>query len=211
MKEIVNFLFIIDVSGSMYGQKIAAVNASLAECIFELKRIEYSEKYDIRVSVATFAENMQLCRGNENPDHIIIPNIEVKLQADGLYLTTSFSCLYRELKYLFDSKKITDGKQGMNTFIILFSDAKPVDREDYEAAYQAIQSCMEFRNAAKYVGYAEDGSDRFNRETVRFVDYKAERIVNVSEISDEISRLQRTLFSGFNDRNDNGNYDWMFV
>lgn len=49
MKETVNFLFVIDVSGSMYGQKIASVNASLAECIAELKQIVYSGRYDIKV------------------------------------------------------------------------------------------------------------------------------------------------------------------
>lgn len=42
MKETVNFLFVIDVSGSMYGQKIASVNASLTECLAELKQIGYS-------------------------------------------------------------------------------------------------------------------------------------------------------------------------
>ena len=60
MKETVNFLFVIDVSGSMYGQKIASVNASLTECLAELKQIGYSGRYDIKVSMVTFAEKMQL-------------------------------------------------------------------------------------------------------------------------------------------------------
>ena len=45
MKETVNFLFVIDVSGSMYGQKIASVNASLTECLAELKQIGFSGRY----------------------------------------------------------------------------------------------------------------------------------------------------------------------
>ena len=163
MKEIVNFLFVIDVSGSMYGQKIASVNASLTECLAELKQIGYSERYDIRVSMLTFAEKMQLHKINEKPDNISVAHIKVVPQADGLYLITSFGCLYKGLKYLFDNKKISDGNQGKNTFIFLFSDAKPIDEKEYNAAYEAIQNCTGFKNATKYVGYVEDDSDKFNR------------------------------------------------
>lgn len=56
MKDVVKFLFIIDVSGSMYGQKIAAVNAALTECLAELRQIGCLNDYDIQVSIATFAE-----------------------------------------------------------------------------------------------------------------------------------------------------------
>ncbi len=211
MKETVNFLFVIDVSGSMYGQKIASVNASLTECIAELKQIGYAERYDFKVSMLTFAEKMQLYKVNEKPDNMGAPHIKVEPQADGLYLITSFECLYKGLKYLFDNKTISDGKQGKNTFIFLFTDAKPVDQKEYNAAYEAIQNCTEFKNAAKYVGYAEDNSDKFNRETVKFVDYKADHIVRVSEMSGEISKLQITFFSDFASQSDNAKYDQIFV
>lgn len=211
MKEIVNFLFVIDVSGSMHGQKIASVNASLTECIAELKQIVYSGRYDIKVSMVTFAEKMQLYKVNEPPDNIGASNIKVELQEDGLYLITSFGCLYKGLKYLFDSKKISDGKQGKDTFIFLFSDAKPVDKKEYNVAYEAIQNCTEFKNATKYVGYVEDDTDKFNRETVKFVDYKADHIVRASEMSGEISKLQLTFFSDFTSQRDNVKYDQIFV
>lgn len=211
MKETVNFLFVIDVSGSMYGQKIASVNASLAECMTELKQIGYSDRYVFKVSILTFAEKMKLHKVNEKPDNIGAPHIKVEPQADGLYLITSFGCLYKGLKYLFDNKKISDGKQGKNTFIFLFTDAKPVDQNEYNAAYEAIQNCTGFKNAVKYVGYVEDDSDKFNRETVKFVDYKADHIVRVSEISGEFSKLQMTFFSDFTSQSDNAKYDQIFV
>lgn len=211
MKETVNFLFVIDVSGSMYGQKIASVNASLTECLAELKQIGYSGRYDIKVSMVTFAEKMQLHKINEKPDNIGAPHIKVEPQADGLYLITSFGCLYKGLKYLFDNKKISDSNQGKNTFIFLFSDAKPVDEKEYNAAYEAIQSCTGFKNATKYVGFVEDDSDKFNRETVKFVDYKADHIVRASEMSGEISKLQMTFFSDFTSPSDNAKYDQIFV
>lgn len=211
MKETVNFLFVIDVSGSMYGQKIASVNASLTECMAELKQIGYSDRYDFKVSMMTFAEKMQLHKVNEKPDNIGAPHIKVEPQADGLYLITSFGCLYKGLKILFDNKKISDGKQGKNTFIFLFTDAKPVDQKEYNAAYEAIQNCTGFKNAIKYVGYVEDDSDKFNRETVKFVDYKADHIVRASEMSGKISKLQMTFFSDFTSQSENAKYDQIFV
>jgi len=211
MKEIINFLFVVDVSGSMYGQKIASVNASLTECMAELKQIEYSSKCDLRISIVTFAEKMQIHKVNEKPENISSPHLKVEPQADGLYLITSFGCLYKGLKYLFDNKKISDGKQGKNTFVFLFSDAKPVDEKAYNDAYEAIQNCIEFKNATKYVGYVEDGSDKFNRETVKFVDYKADHIVRSSEVSGEIGKLQMTFFSDITSQSDNAKYDQIFV
>lgn len=211
MKEIVNFLFVIDVSGSMYGQKIASVNASLSECIAELKQMAYAGEYDIKVSVVKFAEKMQFDKINEKPENIGAPHIKVEPQADGLYFITSFDCLYKGIKNLFDTKKISDGKQGKNTFIFLFSDAKPVDEKAYHVAYEAIQNCTEFKNATKYVGYTEEDSDKFNRETVKFVDYKADRIVRASEISREISKLQMTYFSDLASQSDNAKYDQIFI
>lgn len=211
MRETVNFLFVIDVSGSMHGQKIASVNASLTECLAELKQMEFSGKYDIKVSMVTFAEKMQLHKINEKPENIGAPHIKVEPQADGFYLVTSFTCLYKGLKHLFENRKITDGKQGKNSFVFLFSDAKPVDGQDYTEAFEAIQHCSEFKNATKYVGFVEEESDIFNKDTVKFVDYKADHIVRASEMSEEIRKLQMTFFSDFSNQSDNAKYDQIFV
>ena len=210
MKETINFLFVIDISGSMYGKKIESVNASLAESMAELKQIGHLEKHDIKISVVTFAEKMQFYKINEKPEDIAVLHVKVEPQADGLYLTTLFSCLYEGLKDLFDNGKILDEKQGKNTFIFLFSDAKPVDEKKYNAAYETIQNCTEFKNARKYVAYAEDNSDKFNRDTIKFVGYEAEHIVNVSEVPGEIGKLQMTFFYDFASQSDNEKYDQIF-
>ena len=118
--------------------------------------------------------------------------------------------MYKGLKYLFDSKTIFDGQQGKNTFIFLFSDARAVDEKAYNAAYEAIQNCIEFKNAIKYFGYVEVDCGKFNRETVRFVDCKADRIVSVSEVPREISKLQMTFFANFTSMRDNTKYDQIF-
>ena len=93
MSEIINFLFVVDVSGSMYGQKIASVSASLTECLAELKQLEFSGDYDIKVSLVTFAEKMQIRELNEKTDNISTSQITVETKSNGFILLTSFHCL----------------------------------------------------------------------------------------------------------------------
>lgn len=202
MSEIINFLFVVDVSGSMYGQKIASVSASLTECLAELKQLEFSGDYDIKVSLVTFAEKMQIRELNEKPDNISTSQITVEPKSNGFFSLTSFTCLYRGLHHLLE-KKITDGKQGKNTFIILFSDAKPVDRKGYLKYVKEAESCPEFNNAARYVGFSEEESDKYSEETVRFVNCRADRIVSASEIPGEIVKLQMMFFSEYNGQDEN--------
>lgn len=211
MSETVNILFIIDVSGSMYGQKIASVNASLTECMAELKQIVHVGGHNVKISLITFAEKMRVLKNNENLDSVSIPHINVEAQGDGFYPVTSFGCLYNGLKLIFENSSMWDGKDGKNTFVFLFSDAKPVDEKAYNAAYEDIQNNTSFRNSVKYFGYVEDGSDKFNRETVRFVENKADHIVRASEMSGEISKLQMTFFADFTSQSDKAKYDQIFV
>lgn len=100
MSDIINFLFVVDVSGSMYGQKIASVSASLTECLAELKQMEFSGDYDIKVSLVTFAEKMQIRVLNEKPDRISGSQIAVEPKTNGFYSLTSYTCLYRGLHQL---------------------------------------------------------------------------------------------------------------
>ena len=207
----VNFLFVVDVSGSMYGQRIASVNAALAECMAELRQIAASGNYAIKASVVTFAEKMQVYKMNEYPGEMDLPQLKVEPQEDGFYLLTSYSCLYKGLMYLFQKEKIQDGNQGKNTFIFLFSDAKPVDSKKYADSYREIQQCVPFKNAEKYVAYADEESDEYNKNTVMFVDYKAEHIKRISGIAGEIGKLQMTFFSDISGYGSEMEYDQLFV
>ena len=209
MYKTVSFLFVIDVSGSMYGQKIAAVNAALMECLTELKQICSAGEFDIKVSIITFAETLQVLVINERPGNVGAPHINVEPQQDGFYPVTYYDCLYSGLRQLFESGRIVDEKQGENTFIFLFSDAKPVDERDYGSAFDKIQGVPGFKNAVRYFGFAEEGTDKYNRNSVRFVDYKADRIIRVPEMPGEINKLQMTFFSDFFSSNDK--YDQIFV
>ena len=100
MGEKFNFLFVVDVSGSMYGQKIASVNAALTECLAAIKQIGFSGQYDINVSIATFAEKLHLQKVNQKPESIEALNIKVEPLEDGFYLVTSFASLYISLYHI---------------------------------------------------------------------------------------------------------------
>lgn len=210
-KETIQFLFVADVSGSMYGKKIASVNAAITECLAELRQMDHSDDYDIKVSIITFSEKMQLHKLCEKIGNVGTPHLKVEPQEDGFYRVTSFSHLYSSLSYLFERQVINDSSQGKNTFIFLFSDAKPVDAEESEKILEQIQTNTYYKNAAKYVAYVDEESDKYNKNTIRFVDYQAERIVRVADMPNEIGKLQMTLFSDFSSQSDNAKYDQIFI
>ena len=218
MSEILNFLIVADVSGSMYGQKIAAVNASLSECIAELKEINSNDQYDIKVTVASFADTMEIHKLNAALDDIGAISMKVEPHTNGFYRITSYNCLYSGLQNIISNNLMPDGKNGKNTYIFLYTDAMPIDAKDYDAAYESILKNDTYKNAVKYVGYVvEDGSymddksDMFNKETVRFVDHQAANIVNVSDLSTEINKLQMTLLCSATSADDQAKYDQIFV
>ena len=191
MSEVIHFLFVIDVSGSMFGQKIASVNGVLAECLAELKRVYNSET---KVSLVTFSDTMKEIIINQSLENTNIIRVEVKPNADGFFPVTSFSSLVKSIKSLFENETISDGKQGSKTFIFLFSDVKPIEKKRYNEELTKIQKNLEFKNATKYVGYAEEGSVKYTEDAVRFVDYKADHIVPISEMLTVIKKLETILY-----------------
>ena len=196
MTKKVEFVFLADVSGSMYGTKIASVNAVLNECIAELKQIgQNMSGYDIEVSVFGFAESMKTYSMCEKIASVESPVLKVEKHADGFYMLTSFTCLYEGITKLFKEKYIDDGEDGINTFVILITDGKAVDSDEYEFAYDQAKACSAFRKAAKYVGFADESADKYNQETVKFVEYQANRICSLIDLPMEINNLQMTYFT----------------
>lgn len=154
---------------------------------------------------------MQLHILNQNPDSVIAPCFKVEPQSDGFYPLTSFECLYKGLQSLFDNNEFDDGKQGENTLIYLFSDAKPVDSKTYENVFETMQNYPSYKNAAKYIAFVDEKEDKYNKHTIKFVDYKAEKIIQMIDIPGEISKLQMTFFSNFSSPDENERYDRIFI
>ena len=67
----------------MYGQKIASANAVLRECLDEIKNINETGSYDLKVSVVTFADKMWMNLQNKDGMNLVAPNLEVKKGTDG--------------------------------------------------------------------------------------------------------------------------------
>jgi uncharacterized protein YegL len=192
MKEVYVFLFIVDVSGSMFGQKIASVNAVLAECMVELRQLKEVTDSEIRVSLISFAEEMERHFVGKKPEEVTVPKLEVKKNTDGFYQTTSYSGLYQGLKNLYDSNALEDGRQGKNTFFYFFTDGKPSDRWEYKNALEILQDCTAFKNAERYTAFVGEHEDKYKRSTIHFVNYQADHIMRAVSVPREIGRLQMT-------------------
>lgn len=207
MAKKVKFVFLADVSGSMFGQKIASVNAVLNECVAELKQIGSMPAYDIDVSVFGFADKMITYKLNEKIADLESPILKVEKQADGFYMITSFTSLYEGIKKLFAENHIDDGADGKNTFVILITDGKAVDSDEYQTAYDQARDCQAFRNAVKYAAFADEKADKYNKETIKFVDYQADRICRLTDLSGEINKLQMSYFTDLSGSTDTSGSD----
>ena len=89
------FFFVLDISGSMYGQKIAAVNAALTEGMDVLRGLD--EKEHMYASLAVFHEQMELLQPAKKVREQRFPYVTVEAGAEGFYPTTSYACLCRGL------------------------------------------------------------------------------------------------------------------
>lgn len=209
MGKKVNFLFVVDVSGSMYGQKIASVNGVLAECLSEIRQLAAATNYEILVSVAIFAEKMRMEVQNEPAVKVSTPRLQVVKQSSGFYPLTSYSCLYQGMEAIFENNMLNDGNKGNNTFVFLFSDGKP-DSEAYERALRTAKSSETFRNAIKYVVLTNMKSKEFRRDILLFADGREERVLEEQEVPAEIGKLQMTFFADTASQGSRDPYDRIF-
>lgn len=122
--------WLIDVSGSMVGDKIATVNRAIRECIEPVQK-EAEDHPDVRmyVRVLTFSSIAQW--------HTVETKIEdfvwSDLSADGLTVTgTALELMAQELTV----EKM--GKRALPPVIILMSDGEATD--DYESGIKALLS-----------------------------------------------------------------------
>lgn len=211
--EKISFIFAVDVSGSMYGQKIASANAVLRECLDEIKNINDTGRYELKVSVVTFADKMWMNLQNKDGMNVISPKLEVKKNPDGFYPITSFGSLYRGLQVLFGDQKFSVERGDKHTFLFLITDAKPVDQ--FAEDFHKLNSMETYKKTAKYVAVTDDQQEKYSNVTVEFVDYKADRIVRMSDLPNEIRKIKIAEFSGMNENafgsSSNSVYDEIFV
>lgn len=176
-------IFLVDTSGSMFGQKIEAVNAAIAECIEVIRN--HNNDGSIQMGYATFDEKWG--------DFVIKDDIgtvgfKVKSNPDGFYNLTSFQCLYEGLERcltLFNNEN-TIGKSKLCLFLI--TDGKPADSGEYTEVLERVKSMNAFRNAERYVVMV--GSDNgMDNDVLEFVGYKADKIVKLNDAASTLLKV----------------------
>ena len=152
-KEIATFLFLIDISGSMHGQKISSVNAALTESMEVLKNKKETYHREVKVGFLTFSDKMDSiiwC------DQLVSPSFSVEPNEDGFYSITSYKCLYDGLyHFLISSDDLGD------LYIILITDGKTTEkRREYDESFERANSLDSFRCANRYAAIVDLDIDK---------------------------------------------------
>jgi hypothetical protein len=123
-----------------------------------------------------------------------MPTLTVKKGEDGFYPVTSFGSLYRGLQVLYGDGKFHVELGEKHTYLFLLTDAKPVD--EFAEDHKKLQGVPAYKDTVKYVALTEEQTEKYSDTTVEFVDYRADRIVRMEEMPNEIRKLKMTELSG---------------
>ena len=146
-KQELNLLFVIDNSGSMEGEKIAAVNNAIRDVMAIMPEIqEDTSDAEIKISALVFSED---CKWVYNEPKRVSDFRWTDIRTEG---GTDYSKAYDELTQ-FLSKKENGGQMpdigGVAPIIILMSDGMPTS-PDWEKHLDALKKKGWFKVALKY-------------------------------------------------------------
>ena len=203
-KQELNLLFVIDNSGSMEGEKIAAVNNAIRDVMAIMPEIqEDTSDAEIKISALTFSES---CKWVYSEPKSVNEFKWSDIRCDG---GTNYSAAYDELAG-FLTKRENGGKMpdigGVAPIIILMSDGMPTS-PDWETHLNLLKKKGWFKVALKYAlaiqidtQEAMDVLSKFtgNPETVLKV-YTAEalrKVIKVIAITASKVKSSSSLVSG---------------
>ncbi|MCR4739479.1 MAG: hypothetical protein K5886_04370 [Lachnospiraceae bacterium] len=175
-------IYIIDTSGSMYSNRIAAVNAVLTECVSVIRN--HIKRYDTEVSVRymTFNDSVSELYHIGDVQNDGFPDFEVKASGD-FYPLTRFETMYEGIIGCLADRP------GGDLGIILITDGKPVDSLNYQGKLEKAKSLDQFRNAVRLVACVERDPLVSDQDLLEFVGFKADRIVELSRLPIETEHL----------------------
>lgn len=201
-RQILNILFLIDVSGSMRGQRIAQVNYALENIFKELRRRD-DVNSQIKVGILEFSDQARWVTPQPMPleDYVF-----TQIQADP-YITCyakAFDALNAKLR----REAFMNPSLGeyFAPLILFVTDGEPVDLDEYPAALAKLKNNGWFRKSAKYaIAVGEEAKNEeigrilasFTdlRENVRFAD-EGEALCNLIEfIAVRASEVQTSMVS----------------
>lgn len=120
-------VLLLDVSGSMHGEKIDTLNVAVKEMISDFASTEKNE-IEILVSIITFGSNVSLKMPYTSAKDVMWQD----LQADGL---TPMGTAFSMAKAMIEDKEVTPSRAYRPT-IVLVSDGQPTD--DWQEPLHAL-------------------------------------------------------------------------
>lgn len=155
-RQILNLLFVIDVSGSMRGQRMGMVNYALENIFKELKGRDEVNTV-IKVGVMEFAEEAAwLTPSPVLLDDFVFTRIEAKPRL------TSFGPAFDLLEEKLSSKAFMDPRLGVYfaPVILFVTDGEPTDVTEWPAALERLKQNQWFQQSAKYaIAVGEEAKD----------------------------------------------------
>ena len=201
-RQILNILFLVDVSGSMRGQRIGEVNYAMESIFRELNRRDDPNSV-IKVGIMEFSEQAQWV----TPQPVLLENfVFTKIEAKPWI--TCYANAFNALGEKLSRKAFMDPNLGeyFAPVILFITDGEPTDFDKYPAALKKLQNNGWFRKSAKYaiaVGEEARTTEIGNlltgftgvRENVRFADEGEALVDLIQYIALRASEVQTSLVS----------------
>ena len=202
-RQILNIFFLIDVSGSMRGQRIGEVNYAL-ECI--IKELKHKDEPNVafKIGIMEFSETASWITPQPVPlENYIFTKVECKPWI------TCFGKAFDALNEKLSRKAFIDPNLGeyFAPVILFITDGEPTDFDKYPASLDKLKHNGWFRKAAKYaIAVGEEartieiGNMLFQftgvRENVRFADEGDALVDLVQFIAVRASEVQSSMITG---------------
>ena len=169
-----NLILMIDISGSMTGHKIGAVNDAMENLIDALKNYSASSE-SVSLSVMLFSKNVSWM----NDSDVAVENFEwIEPECTGM-TSLGKACLLLSDKLQSEDKTYD---------ILVLSDGCPTD--DYDEGIEALDSLTSFQNSRRFAIAIGDDADI--PSLVRFT-ADAQKFYKVSDLNDLINVMTSAL------------------
>lgn len=200
--QVLNILFMIDVSGSMRGQRIAQVNYALENIFKELRRRDGTNAR-IKIGIMEFSDEAEWVTPQPMPleDYVFT-------RINASKCITCYGKAFDKLNEALHRSKFMNPSLGeyFAPLILFVTDGEPVDVSEYPAALQRLRNNDWFKKSAKYaIAVGEEAkSEEIGRilasftgarENVRFAG-EGDALCDLMEfIAIQASEVQSSMYS----------------
>ena len=189
--KLLNIIFIVDVSGSMRGEKrIDAVNEAFTQMIPALRQIqmECMSEFELNISIMTFDQD---ARWIVNPTPIMEYDHNDIACSEWV---TYFSNAFRKMREKLTRKEFMahTGKIAQ-PYIMFMTDGEPTDGDNYESELDTLLENGWFTNSQRFavlIGKDAINSSSARRAVSKFVSNAEEGIINAADAAAIAAEVQ---------------------